>query len=209
MVASEDWKKKIRIFYKGLTRQNKIGITIAAIIFILGLIFIPLLNSDRIWKKYGNNYSVTVPQNVLIGNKYEVVVSNTFTFHGEEQRGSITFTHIKSGINYTLSYYMFSISPYVETLYERETFIMLPGNYDININVITGGGCSYELFEMGIIPHGVDWLIYLIVIISSFVIVIKVYSNYRETKKRRERIRAKREAEKEKEKERLNDNTSI
>jgi len=197
MVTLEDLKKKFRIFYKGLNRQNKIGIfiiTIGVVFLILGCVFISLLDSQRIWKpQYSivnsqislkNDY-FSIPRNDFIQNKYDVIVSAVFVYVGDYKAGSITFRHLATNSTYIFDYYL-TPGLYVGEYSTSKTFTMIPGRY--HVDGISGGG-SKELREHGIIPKDLDWIAYLGLIIGSILIIIMGYKKYlgyskKETKKR-------------------------
>ena len=94
------------------------------------------------------------------------------------KEGSITFTHIKSGRQYSFSYSLHPFSWYVETIKRKQTFTMLPGSYNFTINVIYGGACDCEVWEKGIILKDLDWIAYLGLIIGSILIIIMGYKKY-------------------------------
>jgi len=115
-VIIKDLYKKILTLTQKLKRLKKHHI-FGLIIIIIGVglsivpfIFVPLLNTERIWKSQlcmiepwlcGDSF--TLPQNCLIQNKYDVIVFNAED--GYRSR-SISFTYSATGTTYTFNYYL-------------------------------------------------------------------------------------------------------
>lgn len=138
-------------------------------IIILPFIFVPLFNTERIWKSKPCMFepwlcidSFKLPQNDFIQNKYDVKVFNYYPINGS---GSASFTHLATGTVYT-----FVVNLTVEDNTASTTFKMKPGNYSFRF--VYGLPFHYELWEHGIIPYGYDFFIYLGIEIFAVIIIL-------------------------------------
>ncbi len=120
--------------------QKKILILIFALIFSTGqFIFIFLVQSKVIWEfsgvfsgssPWGGELTTNVPSNPLSSNKYVIEASGSFTFVGSGESGSVTFTHVDSNQVFYFSYNL-GEGPFIGTEYERKTWTLPPGEYNI------------------------------------------------------------------------------
>ncbi len=141
---------------------------------IVPFIFVPLLNTERIWKSqlcmiepWFCGDSFTLPENGLIQNKYDVIVFNAF--HGYRS-GSIILTHSATGTTYTFNYYLS-----IEEFTKSTTITMLPGHY----SVIGDFSISYyELWEHGFISKDFEWFVYIGTILISMIIILVGFREY-------------------------------
>ncbi len=143
-------------------------------LLIVPFIFVPLLNTERVWKSqrcmvepWLCRASFTVPQNDLIQNKYDVIVFNTEDGY---RSGLISFTHSATDTTYTFNYYLS-----IEEFTKSTTITMLPGHYNVIGDLSIS---SYELWEHGFISKDFEWLVYIGIIIISMVVILVGFREY-------------------------------
>ncbi|UCC19460.1 MAG: hypothetical protein JSV62_15380 [Promethearchaeota archaeon] len=153
-----------------MKKHQAIGLIIISLgisLFIISFILVPFINSERIWRSSGECYipegcggdSVTIPDNILIQNKYDIKVMNTFYLIIIS--GSIRFTHLATSTRYYF-YYNFMRGE------SMVTFTMIPGEYSIQGDI---DNIICEIWEHGLIPTGFEWGAYLGFGLVSLVII--------------------------------------
>lgn len=154
---------------KSLKKHQKIGLLIMTIgvgLLIVSFIIVPLINTEIIWRSgicgvtlpEGCSYSVTLPENDLLQNKYDIRVINWFSY---SIFGSIRFTHLATNTQFGFEYNF-------ATGVVSTSFIMIPGEYNIYGDL---DGIICEIWEHGLLPKDFDVWAYMGFGLVSIVII--------------------------------------